>query len=89
MLIRTRVSEVSVIGRNTQGVRMITLESADEKVSGIAKVAEVAEGLPNGDDGGNGEGGGGGGGGDGNGAADGAVEMPPDGEPETGGEGEG
>jgi DNA gyrase subunit A len=84
MLIRTRVSEVSVIGRNTQGVRMITLESADEKVSGIAKVAEVAEGLPNGDDGGNGEGRGGG---DGNGAPDGAVEMPPDGEPGEGGEG--
>jgi DNA gyrase subunit A len=81
MLIRTRVSEVSVIGRNTQGVRMITLESADEKVSGIAKVAEV--GLPNGDDGGSGEGGGG------NGAPDGAVEMPPEGGSETGGEGEG
>jgi DNA gyrase subunit A len=87
MLIRTRVSEVSVIGRNTQGVRMITLESADEKVSGIAKVAEVAEAaLPGGDDGGNGEGGGGG---EGNGAPDGAVEMPPEGGSETGGEGEG
>jgi DNA gyrase subunit A len=40
MLIRTPVKEVSVIGRNTQGVRLITLESAEEKVSGIARVAE-------------------------------------------------
>ncbi len=43
MLIRTRVKEVSVIGRNTQGVRMITLESADEKVCGIARLAEADE----------------------------------------------
>ncbi len=77
MLIRTRVTEVSVIGRNTQGVRMITLESADEKVSGIATVAEVAEAaLPGGDEGG-----------EGNGAPDGAAETAPDGE--TGGDGEG
>ncbi|MFN7131766.1 MAG: DNA gyrase C-terminal beta-propeller domain-containing protein, partial [Myxococcales bacterium] len=40
MLIRTRAREVSVIGRNTQGVRLITLESAEEKVSGIAKLPE-------------------------------------------------
>ena len=48
MLIRTRVKEVSVIGRNTQGVRMITLESAEEKVSSIAKLAEevVVDGEP-------------------------------------------
>jgi DNA gyrase subunit A len=43
MLIRTRVKEVSVIGRNTQGVRLITLESADERVSGIARLAEASE----------------------------------------------
>jgi DNA gyrase subunit A len=43
MLIRTRVREVSVIGRNTQGVRLITLESADEKVSGIARLPEASE----------------------------------------------
>ncbi|MBI5544068.1 MAG: DNA gyrase subunit A, partial [Deltaproteobacteria bacterium] len=43
MLIRTRVKEVSVIGRNTQGVRLITLESADEKVSGIARLPESEE----------------------------------------------
>jgi DNA gyrase subunit A len=43
MLIRTRVREVSVIGRNTQGVRLITLESAEEKVSGIARLPEATE----------------------------------------------
>jgi len=43
MLIRTRVYEVSVIGRNTQGVRLITLERAEEKVSGIAKLPEASE----------------------------------------------
>ncbi len=42
MLIRTRVNEVSVIGRNTQGVRLITLETADEKVCGIARLAEIS-----------------------------------------------
>jgi DNA gyrase subunit A len=61
MLIRTRVKEVSVIGRNTQGVRMITLESTDEKVSGIATLAEASEDLPGGDEGGEGPDGGGGG----------------------------
>jgi DNA gyrase subunit A len=45
MLIRTRVSEISVIGRNTQGVRLITLERTDEKVSGIAKLPEEPAGL--------------------------------------------
>ena len=36
MLIRTRVKEVSIIGRNTRGVGLITLERADGKVSGVA-----------------------------------------------------
>ncbi|MGI5861805.1 MAG: DNA gyrase subunit A [Myxococcales bacterium] len=44
MLIRTRVSEISVIGRNTQGVRLITLESDEEKVSGLAKLPEDVAG---------------------------------------------
>src|SRR5262249_25764553 len=52
MLIRIKVHDVSVIGRNTQGVRMITLESAGEKVSSISKLPE--SGDENGD-GGNGE----------------------------------
>jgi len=52
MLIRIKVHDISVIGRNTQGVRLITLESAGEKVSSISKLPESSE--ENGD-GGNGE----------------------------------
>jgi DNA gyrase subunit A len=39
-LIRMKVREISVIGRNTQGVRLITLESPNEKVTGISKLPE-------------------------------------------------
>jgi DNA gyrase subunit A len=39
-LVRTRVEEISVIGRNTQGVRLINL-SADEKLSDIQRIADV------------------------------------------------
>ncbi len=39
MLIRMLTKDISVIGRNTQGVRLISLESAEEKVVGIARVA--------------------------------------------------
>jgi DNA gyrase subunit A len=38
-LIRTPVRGISVIGRNTQGVRLIDLEG-DEKVVGVATLAE-------------------------------------------------
>ncbi|MFL5321392.1 MAG: DNA gyrase C-terminal beta-propeller domain-containing protein, partial [Myxococcaceae bacterium] len=41
MLIRLKVNEVSVIGRNTQGVRLISLESENEKVTAISKLPEV------------------------------------------------
>jgi DNA gyrase subunit A len=43
MLIRMKAKEISVIGRNTQGVRLIALESADEKVTGISKLPESEE----------------------------------------------
>jgi DNA gyrase subunit A len=43
MLIRMKVNEISVIGRNTQGVRLISLESGDEKVAGISKLPESTE----------------------------------------------
>jgi DNA gyrase subunit A len=43
MLIRMKVKGISVIGRNTQGVRLITLESATEKVTGISKLPESEE----------------------------------------------
>ncbi len=42
MLIRMRVKEISVIGRNTQGVRLISLEGEDEKVTGISRLPETA-----------------------------------------------
>jgi DNA gyrase subunit A len=41
MLIRMPAKGISVIGRNTQGVRLITLESKEEQVVGVAKVAET------------------------------------------------
>ncbi|MBX7101863.1 MAG: DNA gyrase subunit A [Myxococcaceae bacterium] len=62
MLIRMRVKEVSVIGRNTQGVRLITLENAQEKVVGLSKLPEIA-GAEDEGEGGDGDGSGGGGGG--------------------------
>jgi len=42
-VIRSKVKEIPVIGRNTQGVRLITLGS-DEHVVSIAKLAEREEG---------------------------------------------
>jgi DNA gyrase subunit A len=49
MLIRMKAKEISVIGRNTQGVRLIALESADEKVTGISKLPESDEETENGE----------------------------------------
>ncbi len=42
MLIRMVSSGISVIGRNTQGVRLITLESSEEQVVGVARMAETS-----------------------------------------------
>jgi DNA gyrase subunit A len=42
MLIRMAASGISIIGRNTQGVRLITLESKEEQVVGLAPVAETS-----------------------------------------------
>ena len=39
-LIRTRTDDISVIGRNTQGVRLIRL-SEDDKLLGMEKVISV------------------------------------------------
>jgi len=41
-IIRMKVKDISVIGRNTQGVRLITLEE-NEKVTAVAKLAESEE----------------------------------------------
>jgi DNA gyrase subunit A len=38
-LVRTRVNEISVMGRNTQGVRLITL-AGDETLVGIERIVE-------------------------------------------------
>ncbi|HEY6105235.1 MAG TPA: DNA gyrase C-terminal beta-propeller domain-containing protein, partial [Anaeromyxobacteraceae bacterium] len=87
MLIRLPVKQISVIGRNTQGVRLIAVESKDELVMAVARVAETSreadaagvrdapEAAGNGEGGeGNGEAEGNGGGGGGNGG-----EEPPEG----------
>ncbi len=41
-LVRTRVAEVSSMGRNTQGVRLINL-TKDEKLIGMERIAESDE----------------------------------------------
>ena len=41
VLIRMRVKEISVIGRNTQGVRLITLDDEAEKVVGVSRLPET------------------------------------------------
>lgn len=41
--IRMSVQDISIIGRNTQGVRLINLDDKDEKVTGFAVVEEQAE----------------------------------------------
>lgn len=41
-LVRTRVSEVSIVGRNTQGVTLIRT-AEDEHVVGLQRVAEPEE----------------------------------------------
>src|SRR6266850_330061 len=43
IVIRTKVSEISEIGRNTQGVRLINLEAGDQLID-VAKVEEKDEG---------------------------------------------
>ncbi len=42
MIIRTRSSEISTMGRNTQGVRLIQTDDGDQLVS-IARLAEKDE----------------------------------------------
>jgi len=44
-LVRTRTEEVSVLGRNTQGVRLIKLSQDDEHLVGLERVDEPEESL--------------------------------------------
>ncbi len=49
-LVRTRVAEVSQVGRNTQGVTLIRTAD-DEKVVGLQRIEEIEEAeLPEGED---------------------------------------
>ena len=43
-LIRTRTREISIVGRNTQGVHLIDL-SEGERLAGMEKVAESPNGA--------------------------------------------
>jgi DNA gyrase subunit A len=43
MIIRLNTADISTIGRNTQGVRLIQLEDGDHLVS-VARLAEKEEG---------------------------------------------
>ena len=98
MLIRTRVADISIIGRNTQGVRLMDLTQEGEKVVGATRAPEEREADAaaavaqdqedddsEGGDGGAGEGGSGTGG-TGNGAAGGGGDEPGgNGNPDGGG----
>jgi len=41
-LVRTRVGEISVLGRNTQGVRLINLRDGEQLV-GLERIVETEE----------------------------------------------
>ena len=45
-VIRMSIGGISVIGRNTQGVRLINLDDKDEVVSGFAVIDSIVEGDP-------------------------------------------
>jgi len=40
-LVRTRTDEISVLSRNTQGVRLIKLSQEDERLVGVERIAET------------------------------------------------
>jgi len=45
-LVRTSIEEVSVLSRNTQGVRLIRLSQADERLVGVERIADTGEEAP-------------------------------------------
>jgi DNA gyrase subunit A len=47
-LVRTRVAEISQVGRNTQGVTLIRLPD-DEKLVGVVKIESEDSDIANGD----------------------------------------
>ncbi|MFZ1495332.1 MAG: DNA gyrase subunit A [Candidatus Competibacter denitrificans] len=48
-LVRTRVGEISVVGRNAQGVKLISLQG-EEKLAGVEKIESMGELESNGDE---------------------------------------
>ena len=47
-LVRTRVGEISIVGRNAQGVKLISLQG-EEKLAGVEKIEGIADLEGNGD----------------------------------------
>jgi DNA gyrase subunit A len=45
-LVRTGTNEVSVLSRNTQGVRLIKLSQEDERLVGVERIADTGEEAP-------------------------------------------
>ncbi len=43
-ILRCRVDDIREVGRNTQGVRVLELDSPDDRVVGVARLAESGEG---------------------------------------------
>jgi DNA gyrase subunit A len=54
VLVRTPVKEISVVGRNTQGVRLIRLEEGDQ-LSGLDRIAGEPGGSETAAEGGDGD----------------------------------
>jgi DNA gyrase subunit A len=82
VLVRTPVKDISIVGRNTQGVRLIRLEEGDQ-LSGLERIDGLAGESEAGDDeaGGEGSGGEGSGGVESAGQDGGASDAPPGGPP--------
>ncbi|MBX9657348.1 MAG: DNA gyrase subunit A [Nitrospiraceae bacterium] len=45
-LLRCKVDDIREVGRNTQGVRVLDLDGDDDRVVGVARLAEVVEVVP-------------------------------------------
>jgi len=45
-VIRMKITDISILGRNTQGVRLINLDEKAEKVTGLATLEHTDEESP-------------------------------------------
>jgi DNA gyrase subunit A len=50
MIIRTRVAEISMIGRNTQGVKVMNLKPGDRLLAGAVVAGNESEAVVTGDE---------------------------------------